>query len=123
MAEALLNDLFGDRFEAFSAGISPTSVNPIALKVLNEIEIDTSLQRSKSIDMFSDQKFDWAITVCNNAKEQCPFIPGAKKYLHHSFIDPSEVLGSEFEILEAFRRVRDNIRDWIKMQFGEKKVK
>jgi len=81
--------------------------------------IDISSHRSKSIDEFIDQDMDYAITVCDSAKETCPYFPNAKVLLHHSFSDPAAATGSEEEILEEFQRVRDEIRMWLVKEFGE----
>ena len=117
MAEALLRSLYGDFYESYSAGIHPTRIHPIVKKVMNEIGIDLSKQYSKSIDEFIDEKFDCVVTVCDKAKESCPFFPGAKKILHKSFKDPIQFQGSEEEILNAFRSVRDEIKKWIESTF------
>lgn len=118
MAEALLNKLYGDRFEAYSAGIEPREINPYVVKVMAEIGIDVSEQRSKSIKEFWGQKFDYVVTVCDHAKENCPFFPG-KKRMHKGFEDPSEFKGSDEKIMNNVRRVRDEIRKWIKQTFGK----
>jgi len=112
MAEGFMNAHYGDRYEAYSAGLEPTSVNPYAVKVMAEIGIDLSTHRSKSIEEFRGKSFDYVVTVCNHAKEACPFFPG-EKILHKSFRDPSSFKGSEEEILENVRRVRDEIKEWL----------
>ncbi len=114
MAEAFLNSHYGDRYEAQSAGIEPTEVNPYAIKVMEEIGIDITKHRSKSISEFRDDNFDYVITVCDHAKESCPFFPG-EKIIHNGFEDPSKFEGTEEEILAKTRRVRDEISVWIKM--------
>lgn len=119
MAEGFLNDLYGDRYEAYSAGIEPTEVNPYAIKAMAEINVDISKQRSKSIEEFRRNNFEYVVTVCDHAKEACPFFPGGKKLLHKGFKDPSEFRGTEYEILAEFRRVRDEIKDWIEKTFCE----
>ena len=93
MAEGLLNAMYGVNYEAFSAGVNPTSVNSYAIEVMKEIGIDLSKQYSKSINHFKDNKFDYVVTVCDNAKETCPFFPG-KKTLHRNFKDPAESLAN-----------------------------
>jgi len=120
IAEGLLNSLYGDQFEAFSAGTHPSSVNPYAIKVMKEIGLDISKHYSKSIEEFRGIKFDYVITVCDNAKESCPFFPDGKKYLHKSFQDPSESRGSKEEMLSAFRQTRDTIKNWIDETYGKK---
>ena len=109
MAEGLLRDLADDRFEVASAGVSPTQVRPEAITAMREIGIDVSHHRSKSVDEFAEQEFDYVITVCDNANEQCPMFPGNTKRIHWSFDDPAAVTGDELERLTEFRRVRDEI--------------
>ncbi|MEM2904685.1 MAG: arsenate reductase ArsC [Candidatus Bathyarchaeia archaeon] len=111
MAEGFLRHLYGDRFEAYSAGVAPSRVNPYAVKAMAEVGIDISSYRSKSLREFLGGKVDVAVTVCDEAKEACPFFPGASKQLHWGFPDPSEAKGSEEEVLEIFRRVRDAIKE------------
>ncbi len=119
MAEGLLRGLYGERYEACSAGTKPSMVNPYAIKVMAEIGIDISRHGSKSVDEFRRMDFDYVVTVCDHAKETCPVFPGALKYIHHGFEDPSEFDGTEEEILEGFRHVRDEIRSWIKKTFDK----
>ena len=95
MAEGLLNALYGDRYEAYSAGTQPTEVNPYAIKVMAEMGIDISKHRSKSVEEFRGKKFDYVVTVCDHAKETCPFFPGGEKYLHQGFKDPSDLRGEK----------------------------
>jgi len=109
MAEGLFRDEAGDAFEVFSAGTKPTSVRPEAIAVMNEIGIDISGHRSKSVDEFAGNQIDYVITVCDNARESCPIFPGETKRLHWSFQDPAAVQGSEDERKSAFRRIRDQI--------------
>ena len=110
MAEGLFRDLGGDRFEVFSAGTHPSSVRAEAIAALREIGLDISAHRSKSVDEFAGQSFDLVITVCDNAKQSCPFFPGAGARLHWPFEDPAEAKGPEVARLAAFRAVRDQIR-------------
>lgn len=112
MAEGLLNALYGDRYQALSAGTEPGQVNPYVIKVMMEIGIDISTHSSKSIKEFYGTNFDYVVTVCDHAKEVCPFFPG-EIVLHKSFDDPSQYKGSEDDILVATRRVRDEIKDWL----------
>src|SRR6185295_401120 len=93
MAEGLLRHDAGDRFEVVSAGVEPTEVRPLAIKAMNEIGIDISGQRSKSVDTFSGQNFDYVITVCDNANQQCPMFPGKTERIHWSIEDPAEATG------------------------------
>jgi arsenate reductase (thioredoxin) len=111
MAEGLLRDLAGDRFEAFSAGTEATHVRPLAIRTMEEIGVDISRQESKTLDRYLDQPFDYVITVCDDANEACPYFPGAMSRLHWSFEDPSKAEGSEEERLEVFRSVRERIKD------------
>ena len=112
-AEGLINNFYRDKFEAFSAGTNPSTINPYAIKVMEEIGIDLSNQRSKSISEFNGVKFDIVITVCNNAKKVCPFFPGAKEMIHAPFDDPAAFKGSEDKMLELFKSVREQIKNWI----------
>jgi arsenate reductase (thioredoxin) len=110
MAEGLLRYLGGDKFEVESAGTIASFVRPQAIAAMGEIGIDISGHRSKSLDEFLDSPFDFVITVCDNAAANCPVFPGGGKRLHWSFDDPAEAQGNEDEVLQAFRRVRDEIR-------------
>ena len=115
MAEGLLRHAAGDRFEVQSAGISPSSVRPEAIEAMNEISIDISKHRSKSVDEFAGQDFDYIITVCDNAKETCPVFPGKARRIHKNFEDPPPAsFGDHNSRMAIFRRVRDEIRDWLK---------
>ena len=113
MAEGLLRHDAGDRFEVESAGTKPSRVRPEAIAVMQEVGIDISQHRSKSVDEFSDRSFDYVLTVCDDAKESCPIYPGHANRRHRSFADPAAVLGPEDERLAAFRRVRDEIRNYL----------
>lgn len=110
MAEGLVRHFAGDRFEVASAGVSPTQVRPEAIAVMRELGIDISRHRSKSVDEFAGQQFDYVITVCDNANEQCPIFPGNTTRIHWSFDDPAAAEGDEQSRLAVFRRVRDEIR-------------
>ena len=117
MAEGLINAYFGKDYEAFSAGTHPGQINPLAIRVMKEIEIDISGQKSKSTDEFLGDRFDWVVTVCDFARESCPNFAG-EKIIHQGFEDPAAVAGSEQEKLDVFRKSRDTIEDWLKKQFG-----
>ena len=127
MAEGLLRAMYADRYEAYSAGIAATSVDPRAMLVMKEIGIDISGQRSKTSSEFGDTIFDLAVTVCDRARQACPIcstrlelpssLPKAREVIHRSFEDPAGAVGSEEEQLLAFRRVRDEIADWISQKF------
>jgi arsenate reductase len=115
MAEGLLRHDGRDAFEVQSAGVKPGSVRPEAIAVMREIGIDISPHRSKSVDEFVGQEFDYVITVCDNAKETCPVFPGRATRIHQSFEDPPPPgAGSDEQRLAIFRRVRDEIREWLK---------
>lgn len=118
LAEALANRFLDDRYLAFSAGTESTRVNPLAALVLTELGIDTSSLRSKTMDEFSGQSFEYVITLCGDANEKCPLFFGGVERLHHGFDDPSRLTGSKEEVLPEFRRVRDEIKNWIIDYFG-----
>ena len=111
MAEGFLRHMAGDRFEVFSAGVKPTQVNPLAIKVMAEAGIDISKHRSKSAMEFIGQQFDYVITVCDNAKQTCPIFPGKYEKIHWDLEDPAEAQGSEEERLAFFRRIRDEVKN------------
>jgi len=115
MAEGLLRHLAGDSFAVASAGVAPAQVRPEAIAVMREIGIDISHHRSKSVDEFSGQEFDYVITVCDNANEQCPVFPANTKRLHWSFADPAAAQGDEQTRLAVFRAVRDQIRERLRI--------
>jgi arsenate reductase len=110
MAEGLVNADLGDSFQAFSAGTVATGVNPLAVQVLSEIGIDISGHYSKTLESFSAQHFDYVITLCGSANEQCPLFFGGVQRVHIGFDDPSQAAGSHDQVLAEFRRVRDEIR-------------
>jgi len=114
MAEGILRHDSGDRFEVESAGTQPSHVRPEAIQVLREIGIDISGHRSKSVDQFAGQTFDHVLTVCDHAQESCPIYPGHSNRMHHNFQDPAAVEGSEEQRLAAFRKVRDEIRTYLR---------
>jgi arsenate reductase len=113
MAEGLLRHDAGDRFEVFSAGTKPGPVRSEAIAVMGELGIDISGHRSKSVEEVSAQNFDYVLTVCDNAKESCPIFPAKTVKIHRNFEDPAAVRGSDEERLAAFRRIRDEIRDFL----------
>jgi len=138
MAEGLLRHFYGEKYEVFSAGASPTRVNPFAIKVMAEIGIDISKHTSKSIEEFRDKSIDLVVSVCtSSASVACPFcssplikgrpeivedkLPKAKRYLQHGFSDPSEAEGSDEEKIAAFRQTRDDIKKWILTYFATMK--
>ena len=117
MAEGLLKAFGDNNYEVYSAGISPSRVNPYAIKVMAEIGIDLSKYLSKSIDKLQREKFDYVVTLCDQAKKTCPFFPNSKEYIHKNFIDPAGIEEGEDELLNIFRGVRDEIKDWIEKTF------
>jgi arsenate reductase len=113
MAEGLLRRDAGDRFDVASAGTKPSAVRSEAIAVMRELGIDISGHRSKSVEEFDRQQFDYVITVCDSARETCPVFFGAAKKLHHDFDDPAALDGSGEERLALFRRVRDELRRYL----------
>jgi arsenate reductase len=116
MAEGWAHALHGGRIEAFSAGIEAHGVNPRAVQVMAEAGVDIREQRSRTIGQLGRTDFDWVVTVCAAADEHCPAFPGAARRLHHGFDDPSKLARdarTEDEALAPFRRVRDEIRNFI----------
>jgi len=115
MAEAMLRVMGGEDFEPYSAGIDAGNLRPEAIAVMSEVGIDISAQESKSLDRFLNQPFDWVITVCDNARQNCPVFPGVEQTAHWGVDDPAEVTGSEARRLEAFRQARDDLRRRIRL--------
>ena len=113
MAEGWAKALKGGSIEAHSAGMEPKGIHPLAVKVMAEAGVDISRQKSKHVRMLNIQ-FDYIVTLCDNAKESCPLFPGKTKVVHRGFPDPAAARGSEEEVLAAFRRVRDELRDFVK---------
>lgn len=114
MAEGLVRHDAGDRFNVESAGTKPSRVRPEAITVMKEVGVDISGQRSKSVDEFAGQSFDYILTVCDNAKESCPIFPGKTIRIHKSFRDPADLQASEEERLSVFRQVRDELRHFLR---------
>lgn len=110
MAEGWTNHLFSHCVKAYSAGTRPAQVHPLAARVMKEAGVDISFQHSKHLSSFLGKEFNLAVTLCDSAKEECPYFPGAQKILHYSFPDPAVVEGTEEKKLEAFREVRDSIK-------------
>lgn len=113
MAEGLLRAMRGDRYDAFSAGTEPKSVHPGSIAAMAEIGIDIRNHRAKGLSSFENETFDEVVTVCGHAQETCPVIPGPHRKRHQGFEDPAAAKGTEADVLAAFRRVRDEIREWI----------
>ena len=114
MAEGLLRHDAGDRFYVFSAGTKPSRVRSEAIAVMRELGIDISGHRSKSVDEFAGQPFDYVLTVCDSARETCPIFPGNVRTVHQNFDDPAAFEGSEEERLGRFRRIRDEMRAFLR---------
>ena len=117
MAEGLLKHICNNRYDVFSAGTLPSTVRPEAVKVMSECGIDISANRSKSVDEFAGRDIDFVLTVCDNAQQNCPYFPATTMLVHHAFDDPADVEGDEELRLSAFRRVRDQIRDYLETDF------
>ncbi len=117
MAEGLLKHICTDKYNINSAGSFATVVRPEAIKVLEEIGIDISEHKSKAVDEFAGEKIDIVLTVCDNAKETCPYFAGTTSLVHHSFSDPASVEGSEKQKIAAFREVRDQIKAYLINEF------
>ena len=113
MAEGLLRHDGGDRLEVFSAGTKPSFVRSEAITVMDELGIDISGHRSKGVDEFNGQQFDYVLTVCDNVEESCPIFPGQTVRIHHSFEDPAEAQGGRDERIAVFRRVRDELKRYL----------
>lgn len=118
MAEGLLRAKYGDRFEVFSAGTCLSRVSISTIQVMQEIGIDISHHRSKTLDEMSGMTFDLAVTLCDRAHQFCPVVTFAKKTIHYGFPDPHLTPGSDEEVLEGYRNVRDMITVWIDTAFG-----
>lgn len=114
MAEGLLRNDAGERFEVASAGTKASFVRPEAVVAMREVGIDISGHRSKNVDEFEGQQFDYVITVCDNARETCPVFFGKSQKLHRDFEDPATARGSEENRLVVFRRVRDQLRTYLR---------
>jgi arsenate reductase len=114
MGEGLFRAEVREGFDVFSAGTKPSSVRPEAIAVMKEIGLDISGHRSKSVDEFTGEHFDYVVTVCDNARDNCPVFPGGTARVHWSFEDPAAVQGSEEVRLAAFRRIRDQIQERVR---------
>jgi arsenate reductase (thioredoxin) len=112
VAEAYLRHFANGKAEVYSAGVETHGVNPRAIAVMKEDGIDISGQTSNNVEEYIGIDFDIVITVCDNARERCPFFPGKAKKFHHNFPDPARATGTEEEIMRAFREVRDEIKTW-----------
>jgi len=119
MAEGLLRHLAGDRFDAYSAGTAPSGISELTIEAMREVGIDVSEQRSKSVDEFAKQHFDYVITVCDTARESCPVFPGGKQ-LHWSVEDPSDAEARGVPLMDAFRVAREELRSRIERFVAER---
>lgn len=120
MAEGLANHFLGNYFQAFSAGTEATRVNPQAIRVLTELGIDSANLYSKTVEEYTGQSFDHVVTLCGDANEKCPLFFGGVQRDHYGFEDPSRFEGDDEDVLREFRRVRDEIKDWIINHFGDR---
>jgi len=118
MAEGWLGHLYGDRFDPMSAGAKPAGVSRTATQVMAEVGIDISNHRSESVEEYLDRKPDIVVTVCDNAREHCPVFPGKCRMIHRNFYDPGTAEGDRDFIVSEFRRIRDEIGEWIRREFG-----
>ena len=113
MAEGWARRLKGELLEAYSAGVAPAGLSGRAVKVMAEAGVDISSQRSKHVDELGDVEFDYVVTVCDRAREQCPVLAGAAKMVHVGFEDPAAATGDDRAVMDVFRRVRDEIRAFV----------
>jgi arsenate reductase len=119
MAEGYLRHYGADEINVYSAGIEKHGVNPKAIQIMKEDDIDISHHTSNHIDEYTDVDFDYVITVCDHAREQCPVFPAAAQKIHRSFRDPADAKGSKDQVLAAFREIRDEIKAFIKSFYRE----
>ena len=118
MAEGYLRARYGDRYEAFSAGTRQSKISTRAIVVMQEIGIDISHHESKTLDALGNESFDLAVTLCDKACTVCPVVANATTTIHHGFADPHLTPGSDEEVLDGYRKVRDSITAWIDRKFG-----
>ena len=123
MAEGWLRHLAGDKFDVVSAGTQPVGLNPYAVKVMAEADVDISNHVSERVDPYLEEQFDHVITVCDRAQETCPIFPNASKMLHWSFEDPAKAKGTYEQQLIVFRKIRDEIADRIRQFVASEKEK
>jgi arsenate reductase len=112
MAEGYLRHFLGNSAQVFSAGLEAHGLNPRAVQTMKEDQIDISKHTSDILDKYLNTEFDYILTVCDNANENCPYFPGKAYRIHHSFPDPAKATGTEEEVLNAFRTVREQIKEW-----------
>ncbi|WP_118974745.1 arsenate reductase ArsC [Taibaiella koreensis] len=121
MAEGYLRHFAEERWDVYSAGVETHGVNPMAIEIMREDGIDISHHTSNNIDEYRNIAFDFVITVCDHAKEQCPFFPSRAKRFHYNFPDPAKASGTEEEIQQQFRSVRDQIKDFCQKFIAEER--
>jgi arsenate reductase len=112
MAEGYLRHFLGNSAQVFSAGLEAHGLNPRAVQTMKEDQIDISKHTSDILDKYLNTEFDYILTVCDNANENCPYFPGKAYRIHHSFPDPAKATGTEEEVLNAFKSVRNQIKEW-----------
>ena len=117
MAEGLLRSLYGEYYDVYNAGINPSILSHYAITVLAEAGVGISQQRSKGLTEFEGTEFNYVVTVYGNATEACPYFPGGKNYIHKSFEDPARVKWTEMDKLKVFRRIKDEIKEWVEETF------
>lgn len=117
MAEGLLRHLYGDHYEAYSAGTERTLVKPHAIEAMRRAGIDITTHTSKTVDDLAEVAMDYVVTVCDSARETCPYVPSQRQTFHHSFWDPSHAEGDAEDKVRAFEQARDKIRAWIEATF------
>jgi len=115
LAEALLKNTYGDFYDVYSAGSDPLEINPLTIKVLSELDIDISQNKSKSLEKFQGREFDYVVSLCEDGA--CPIFIGGKIHIHQGFPDPQEFNGDYNSRLDSFRNLRDEIQIWIKKEF------
>lgn len=121
IADGYLHHFAGDKAEVYSAGVETHGVNPRAIAIMKEDGIDISHHTSNNVNEYTQIPFDYVITVCDNAKERCPVFPTTAQKFHHNFPDPAKATGTEEEIMQAFRSVREEIKAYCK-EFVEKHI-
>lgn len=117
MAEGLLRAYHGSQYNVYSAGTEPSRVNPFATAAMSDLGIDISGHRSEHVDEYAGMPMDYVVTVCDSARESCPYVPAKKENIHYSFEDPSATEGSDEDKLAAFCRIRDEIKVWLETTF------
>lgn len=125
MAEGYFRHFLGEKATIFSAGLEAHGLNPQAVATMKEEGIDISNHTSDLLDKFLTTEFDYILTVCDNANEHCPYFPGKANRIHHNFPDPAKAIGTEEEIKESFRAVRNQLKEWAEKcstEFIEKKL-